>query len=184
MSKPIRKFTVRNAFTRGTALTVIAALDLSKVWIIKITLYNAQEGITDAQRRLYWQCMEDLAKTDINELAGNDKNYWHRRMKRKFLIDLYAQNDSDFGEMVDSVRAVKQHDNHAYLIYLKFLFKETSIIRKFETDETTGESGAKKSIRVMREYLTLVMDWARNRGVLLKIDRRVFEEAMGYGWRS
>ena len=176
-----QKRVIRNAFERGQVLMIISAFtDFKSPLEVSIKKFSEYEGITDAQRRLYWQCMTDLKNTDINELAGKDKDDWHAEMKEKFLINIYSQNDSDFAKMVAALKNLRRFpDAHEEYTYLRqFVLDETSIMRKFEDDELTGEKGNAKAIRVMREYLTKVMDWARFQGVRLKIDSKLLELAM------
>lgn len=178
MAKPKKTdFVITNDFSRGTVLTVIAALKLNTVWRVIIKPWSEAEGISDAQRRLYWMVLTDMQNTAANEMAGRTKDQWHLAMKRRFLMPIYEREFSDYAEMLEAVRRCGVEERKALL---KWIASETSITRKCENDQSTGEKGDRKMIRIMREYLDVVMRYARSHGVVLRIDVRVFEEAMGY----
>jgi len=183
MAKKPKKtsFMVSNAFTRGMALAAVAALNFDKIWRVAIKPWSEVEGISDAQRRLYWMVLTDLQNTEANELAGRTKDQWHLAMKRRFLMPIYEREFSDYAEMLTTVRKCADDERKALL---KWIAAETSITRKCDNDPTTGEKADRKMIRIMREYLDCVMQYARNHGVLLRIDARIFAEAMGYEYQS
>lgn len=174
-------FTVSSAFSRGTVLAVIAGLDLSKVWTVIVKPYSETEGISDAQRRLYWMILTDMQNTDMNEMAGRTKDQWHYAMKRKFLVPIYEREFSDYAKMLARVRLCDDENRKELM---RWIAHETSITRKCENDEKTGEKADRKMIRIMREYIDAVMRYARQHGVILRIDLRVFEEAMGDDFRK
>lgn len=174
-------FLVTNAFTRGTALAAVAALKFDTAWQVIIRPFKEGESITDAQRRLYWMILTDLQNTDVNELAGRTKEQWHVGMKKRFLLPIYCREFRDFAELVESVRRCSEAESKEIM---KWIVKETSITRKCEDDPVTGEKSEGKMIRIMREYIDYVMRYARGHGVLLRIDARIFAEAMGYEYQS
>lgn len=169
-------FLITNAFTRGMALAAVAAVKFDTTMQVIIRPFKPGEAITDAQRRLYWMLLTDLQNTEVNEMAGRTKDQWHYGMKRKFLMNIYCREFSDYAGMVAAVDRCNPEDKQ-YL--LKYIAKETSITRKCEDDPITGEKAEGKMIRIMREYIDCVMTYARNHGVQLRIDARIFAEAMG-----
>lgn len=174
-------FLVTNAFTRGMALAAVAALRFDAAWQVIIRPFKEGESITDAQRRLYWMILTDLQNTSVNELAGRTKDQWHVGMKRRFLLPIYCREFADFAEMVATVERCPDDERKALM---KWIAKETSITRKCEDDPVTGEKSEGKMIRIMREYIDCVMRYARYHGVLLRIDEKVFAEAMGYEYKQ
>ncbi len=174
-------FLITNAFTRGMALAAVAALKFDTTMQVIIRPFKPGESITDAQRRLYWMLLTDLQNTDVNELAGRTKDQWHLSMKRRFLLPIYCREFRDFSEMVEAVRRCPDEERKALM---QWITKETSIARKCEDDPVTGEKAEGKMIRIMREYIDYVMNYARSHGVLLRIDAKVFAEAMGYEYQN
>lgn len=169
-------FLITNAFTRGMALAAVAAVKFDTTMQVIIRPFKPGEAITDAQRKMYFFILTDLQNTDVNELAGRTKDQWHIAMKRRFLLPIYCREFSDFAEMVEAVRRCPELERKELM---KWITKETSITRKCEDDPITGEKAEGKMIRIMREYIDCVMTYARNHGVQLRIDARIFAEAMG-----
>lgn len=181
MKKPKKtNFIITNAFTRGMALAAVAALTGSKAMQVIIRPFAPGESISDAQRRLYWMVLTDLQNTDVNDMAGRTKDQWHYAMKRRFLMSIYCREFADYAEMVAAVERCPELERKELM---KWIAKETSITRKCEDDPITGEKAEGRMIRIMREYLDAVMRYARSHGVLLRIDARVFAEAMGYEYQ-
>jgi len=183
MSKKPKKtnFLITNAFTRGMALAAVAALKGDKAMQVIIRPFKESEGITDAQRRLYWMLLTDLQNTDVNDLAGRTKDQWHIFMKRRFLLPIYCRESADFAGMVETVKRCGDEERKSMM---RWIIKETSITKKCEDDPITGEKSDGKMIRIMREYIDCVMNYARGHGVLLRIDARIFAEAMGHEYQK
>lgn len=167
-----QEWIVDSTFKRSSVLAVIAAIKCVVPMLVIIKPYNKQEGIRDAQRRLYWQIMGDLAATDQNEIAGHDKDYWHLKMKLRFLLPIYERELPQYAEMI---ALFKQCEIEAGRNLYVGLARLCTITEKTDTPQ--------QMVLIMREYIQKCMDYARHKGVLLTIDKNLFETAMGEALR-
>ena len=167
-----QEWIVDSPFVRCSVLAVIAAITCVVPMLVIIKPYNKQEGIRDAQRRLYWQIMGDLSATDQNEIAGHSKDYWHLKMKLRFLLPIYERELPQYAEMI---ALFKQCEIEAGRNLYVGLARLCTITEKTDTPQ--------QMVLIMREYIQKCIDYARGNGVLLTIDKKLFETAMGEAGR-
>jgi len=139
--------------------------------LVKPRQLNSDE-ITDEQRsvaqnRLMWGWLTDLERTAVNEVAGNTKDEWHNKLKRKFLIQIYERDSQQYAEMVSAVRQV----------YTQGMRGETEIMLNFIADKTSTTEG---TVQQIAEYLTCIERYAHEKGVSLRTDTRLNDLARGF----
>lgn len=117
------------------------AVKTGKPLVVRIS--NKQEERSDAQNRLYWFWLSELAKA-----TGNDKDDLHYDFKYRFLIGIYMRDDPDFNALGRSVLTLKEEMGES---------EEFKIIRDFVIKET---STTKANVSQMKEYLDAVYAFA------------------------
>ena len=125
---------------------LITVAELGEKHIVHIR--PATETLSDKQRKLYWKWL-----TVIGNDLGESKEYYHKYFKKKFLINIYSQEE-DFARMIEAVREVhrKGMKDNAVFLYERIV-KMTSI-----TDATVSQ---------MAEYLNAIDNDASGLGIIL-----------------
>jgi len=121
-----------------------------------------------AQNRLYWTIIHDLARTQVNALAGHNDLFWHTQMKIKFLVPILLRDSERFGMLYATLEEVlRQMGKDVYENLLDGIIAELS---------TT-----KLTVKQFAEYLTETMRYCRAEGVFLTVDRELVEMALQAG---
>jgi hypothetical protein len=144
-----------------------------KAKLVKPKNLNSDD-VTDEQRsiaqnRIMWAWLTDMERTIVNEFAGETKEVWDIRMKRKFLITIYERDCQSYAEMVGAVRKV----------YHKGLTDEVEIMLNFIAEKTSTRKG---SVKQIAEYLTCIERLCHQRGITLRTDPEMYKLAVN--WRS
>lgn len=118
-----------------------------------------------AQNRLMWAWLTDMQNTSVESLAGNDKDWWHEDMKRRFLINILERDDHEFAEMLESLRVVyrsgmKDHADR----FFKHVVSEASTTHL--------------SVEQFSEYLKCIQRFCDDKCIFLRTDRYLMEMAI------
>jgi hypothetical protein len=119
-----------------------------------------------AQNRLYFAWLTDFKNTTVNEYAGNEVEYWHFEMKKKYLLRIYAESNPDYAAMLSAVRELKRLGLHQeYIAAMREIIKTTS---------TTNAT-----VKQFTQYLDCISHHARMLGIYLRTDIPDYYEAYG-----
>jgi len=84
---------------RKRAVTIINALPLLPVQ--EITIREHKKDRSADQNSLYWKWLSTIG-TEL----GESKESVHERYKDAYLVNIYERDDSDYAEMIQSLRSV------------------------------------------------------------------------------
>lgn len=118
-----------------------------------------------AQNSIYWTWLTDLQNTSVNKIAGNEKEYWHKKLKHKYLMHIYCRDDLGYSKMIMAVE--KLNDGRFIDIDYKELIDE--IIKLTSTTQAT--------VKQFSEYLQCIERFCHNEGVMLRTDMQIYKLA-------
>jgi hypothetical protein len=134
--------------------------------LIQIRLPKGKEEQRSiAQNRLYWAWMTDLERTQVNEFAGYLKDWWHKEMKRRYLVSIFERDSDEYSEMIGSLRAV----------YLSGLKKEAKNLMDYVIESTSITDC--NTLQFM-EYLKSIENFAHEKCIQLRTDYDYYQAAM------
>ena len=123
---------------------------------VVVTVGNdSEKARTLAQNRLYWSWL-----SQIEQQTGQHRDDWHIYFKRRFLASIYAKDDGEFAQMIDSVKKLKTH-----LCTLEYENIATSVAKLLST--TTASS------KQFTDYLNDIEVWAYANGLTLTIPQEL-----------
>jgi hypothetical protein len=86
---------------RNRAFGILSMVPLSPLH--EFVIHEYKKDRSGEQNRLYWQWL-----TIIGNELGESKEVLHERYKDKYLVNIYERDNPEYGEMVQSLRAVYQ----------------------------------------------------------------------------
>ena len=105
------------------------------------------------QNSTLWMWATELQDTDVNELAGHDKQYWYDKFKRKFVLPILERDEgADFSE----IRTLYAKSSPVQQEKLKQLIADAIHVSDLDVTQTS-------------EAMEAFMQYAVNHGVLLTI---------------
>jgi hypothetical protein len=88
----------------------------------EVIIKEYKRNISAEQRGLYWQWLTIRASN-----LGSTKEDEHLDCKRRFLIPIFERDDSDFAEMVESIRKLHKEKHPLAFNLADLVVKKTSI---------------------------------------------------------
>lgn len=159
---PIRALSIADKATVKAVIQYLPAANDYTVFIVE----GESAGRSLAQNALYWGWMDDFVKTDINNLAGHDKDHWHFEFKSQFLSRIYERDRLDYAQTTRMIRKVYREGLCEDALELRRL-----VVRLTSTKDAT--------VKQFSEYLTEIERFAASQGVRLRTDSRLYSRAMG-----
>lgn len=132
---------------RNRASAILAALPLTPVHEVVIREHKKNRSLD--QNALYWEWL-----TIIGNALGEQKEDVAESMKDKFLVQIYERDDTDYAEMVQSLRA----------IWLQGMKTEAVSLRKRIVALTSTTTA---NVKQMTEYLGCIEMSAAELGIKL-----------------